>query len=149
MELKRVVSGKGLERAREIIVAANPGRAHGSFRFDARYFALIDEGKMKAVVGLKRRGWFLTEVKHLAVPEAYRHKGLGGLALAEALRKVRTPLACATIRTGNAASLALFKAQGFQVVERFEKDKGNVALMVRAIQAAGRMRGKVLEQAPP
>jgi len=35
--LKRVVSGKGLLRAREIIVQANPDREPDSFRFDARY----------------------------------------------------------------------------------------------------------------
>jgi GNAT superfamily N-acetyltransferase len=43
---------------------------------------------MKAVVRLRRRGWFLTEVKHLAVPESHRRKGIGSLALAEVLGKL-------------------------------------------------------------
>lgn len=149
MQLKRVVSGKGLQRARAIIVQANPDRESDSFRFDARYYALIDEGAMKAVVGLKRRGWFLTEVKHLAVPTGHRRKGIGSLALTEALGKIRTPLACATIRAGNAASLALFKKQGFRPAEGFEKDNGKVVLMIKAMQIAGRAHGAAPKKASP
>jgi GNAT superfamily N-acetyltransferase len=87
-------------------------------------------------------------VKHLAVPESHRRKGIGSLALAEALGRIRTPLACATIRAGNAASLALFKKQGLRPAERFEKDNGKVVLMIRAIRIAGPAQ-KAPGEAPP
>ncbi len=87
--------------------------------FEGRYYVVVGEGKIKGCVSLARRSWCLTEVRHLFVKEEFRGTGLGKHMVTEALRKIKAPLACCTVREDNNASLHVFLHRGFLVSRRF------------------------------
>lgn len=133
MKLVRAISEQALSKVAEIVVAANPNRESSSFRFNARYYMLVENHIIKAVVGLRKLSWYLTEIKHLAVPQRFRGHGYGKKAVVEVLKKVKTPTVCATVRVDNNVSLNLFLRCGFRPVMEFDGESGKVLLMVNKV----------------
>ncbi len=64
-------------------------------------------------VGIHRLSCHIAEIKHLAVHEKWRGKGIGRFLLKRALSLCVTPFVYATIREDNLPSIQLFKSVGF------------------------------------
>ena len=93
----------------------------------------LEDGVIKGVIGLLWRSWYLTELRHLYVKPEFRRNGIGKFLVQEAMKKIKTPLACCTVRDGNDESLRLFERVGFSVVRGFiNPETGNrVSLLMR------------------
>jgi GNAT superfamily N-acetyltransferase len=120
--------GDALSRAVELLLAHNPDAV-----VQGDYYIATEDSEIEGLVGLLQRSWYLTELRHLYVKREFRRKGIGTLLVKKALKEVKTPLACCTVREGNEASLALFRHDGFIADRRFvNPETGHtVFLMVR------------------
>lgn len=98
-----------------------------------RYFMAVEGDSVLGVVGLLRRSWYLTELRHLYVKPELRRGGVGRFLVKNALNEIRSPLVCCTVKDGNDASLRLFESEGFRAEKRFlNRETGNwVSLMMR------------------
>ncbi len=132
MELKRVIKLATLIRVHRIIEAERKENDPPPV-FGGTYFALVDDGRIKGTIGLKRLSWYLTEIRHLVVLPEFRGQGLGRALLFGAIGKVKTPVIGCTIRRENAISLRLFTDRGFQVFTIFE-NKGHEVLFLLSIR---------------
>ncbi len=63
---------------------------------------------------LRPRGWIIT----LGVNPAHQRKGLGAALLAAAEGRLRAPYVRLTVREGNFPALALYRREGYTVIER-------------------------------
>lgn len=100
-------------------------------RFNARYYVAAENGAIKGCVGLIRRAWFMTEIKHLYVKEQYRGQGIGTFLVSKALKRIKSPLACCTVKADNLASLRIFQHFRFTPRERFvNQDTGNMIMLL-------------------
>ena len=126
-EFKRVRDGDRA-RAEDLIFAYNPGAI-----IQGRYYMAVEDDAIKGVVGLLWRSWYLTELRHLFVKPEFRRQGIGTFLVEKALKKVRTPLACCTVRDGNEGSPTLLRRAGFIVERRFvnPETENTVSLLVR------------------
>ncbi|MDA8091544.1 MAG: GNAT family N-acetyltransferase [Nitrospiraceae bacterium] len=116
---------------RELLFAHNPGAV-----IQGRYYMAVEDGVIKGIVGLLWRSWYLSELRHLYVKPEFRRTGIGAFLVEKALERVKTPLACCTVREDNEGSLTLFRCEGFIVERRFANpETGNtVALMMRSTE---------------
>ena len=126
-EFKRV---RDDERAHveDLLFTYNPSAV-----IQGRYYMALEDDAIKGIVGLLWRSWYLTELRHLFVKPEFRRQGIGTFLVEEALKRVRTPLACCTVRDNNEGSLALLRRAGFIMERRFvNPETGNtVSLLVR------------------
>jgi|GEM_PF-955101 len=115
---------------REMILQYNSNpHIYGNYYFLIQTNAIVPLG----CVCLARRSWYLTEIRHVFVPEEYRRGGLGTKMLELAERRIETPLICATVNINNTASLKAFKkAFGDRIrTTRFTNpDTGNNLVML-------------------
>lgn len=129
MILKRVRKTKTMKKVREIIKAERPENNPAPL-FHGRYYVVVDEGKIKGVVALKRRSWYLTELRHLVVLPEYRESGIAKMIVQSALAEVKTPLACCTIREDNPISLRLFSNFDFHRRAHFRNGEDSIWFLV-------------------
>lgn len=115
LQLKKAVKPATLQRITDWLKECN-GLAPA---ISGRYYVAIREGRIEGCVCLLRRSWFATEIRHLYVLPERRGHGVGAFLVREALGKVKAPLAVATVREDNAASLHLFERLGFERWTRF------------------------------
>ena len=114
LEFKKVITDATLSKIREVIEGY-----HSHAHFEGRYYFALKEGWIAGCVCLVRRGWYMTELKHLFVKEEYRECGIGKFLLEEALRKVKTPLVCCTVTSDNERSIDIFSMQSFEKISSF------------------------------
>ena len=107
---------KSSERIREFLSHYAP-----DLQIRGRYYVAENSGETVGIVGLLFRSWYLTEVRHLYVWK--RNSGVGTKLVQEALQKVKTPLACATIQVDNVAAIRLFTKLGFTCTRKFMNPK--------------------------
>ncbi len=85
-----------------------------------------------AAVGLNKNSYTLTEIKHLVVRPEWRKKGVAQFVTKRALSLVTTPMAYATIRENNIASLKLFEKLGFIHSGKYSTKDHQVILLTKA-----------------
>jgi GNAT superfamily N-acetyltransferase len=125
LEFKRA-KGEQLSEVGTIISTYNPTAV-----IQRRYYIVIEDGIIKGCVGLIRRAWFMTEIKHLYVKEQYRGQGIGTFLVSKALKRIKSPLACCTVKADNLASLRVFQHFRFTPRERFvNQDTGNRVMLL-------------------
>jgi len=83
------------------------------FKSRAVYLPVEKLGLVFGVVAVERKGFLITEIKHLVVHPSFRRLGLATHLVNKALGEIKTPVAMATIRQDNMASRSLFKTAGF------------------------------------
>ena len=127
LEFKRA-KGSEFPEVERLLCTHNPNAV-----IQGRYYTAREGGAIKGVVGLLWRSWYLTELRHLYVKPEFRRTGIGSSLVEGALKKVKTPLVCCTVRVGNEESLRLFEREGFAVERRFvNPGTGNtVSLLMR------------------
>lgn len=81
---------------------------------DSHYYPLVIEGIVVASVAVKKLNYLLSEIRHLVVRPEARRQGLGVQMVKMAIRGVKTPLMCATIREDNKGSMKVFAAHKFR-----------------------------------
>ena len=118
-------------RVEELLFAHNPNAV-----IQGSYYMAVEDGVIKGIVGLLRRSWYLTELRHLYVKPEFRRNGVGTFLVEKTLERVKTPLVCCTVREDNEGSLTLFRCEGFVVERRFinPETRNTVALMMRATE---------------
>lgn len=81
------------------------------------YYSLHDEinGVLTLVgwVGVSRISPLITEIRHLYVRKDYRGSGYGVELLKRVVKKIMTPVICATVKTNNERSIQAFTVEGF------------------------------------
>jgi hypothetical protein len=127
--LKLIVKEETLARATGIIADAN---GIGPV-MTGRHFAFVEDGMLKAVIGLKRKSFYMTEVCHLVVLPEYTEEisRLAGSTASAVLQHVETPLACCTIPARNQVALDIALNLGFHISETFIGSKGRVFFLVK------------------
>ena len=81
--------------------------------------------------GYEKLGYQLTEIKHLAINQEWRRRGVGGFLIKSVLNLCDTPAVFATVREDNKSSLSLFQAQGFASALTYNAEGHNVILLTR------------------
>jgi GNAT superfamily N-acetyltransferase len=119
MVLKRVKKARTMRKVREIVKSS---RLEGSASplFHGAYYVLVDEEKIKGTICVKKRSWYLTELRHLVVLSEYRRQGIAKSMVLTALGSIQTPLVCCTVRDDNPICLRLFHNLGFEQRAFFE-----------------------------
>lgn len=108
-------------------------RRDGESILQGRPFYLVETHgrQLLGAIGIDRQAYTLTEIKHLVVTPQWRKKGVGKFLVQRALRMVNTPLAYATIRKDNQASLGLFQGAGFARAGEYRAGKHQILLLMR------------------
>jgi len=134
LEFKRVIRETTLGRIQEIIAASHPQAC-----LEGRYYVALKDGKIAGCTALVRRAWYVTELKHLFVKEEDRRIGIGKFLVEEAIKKVKTPLVCCTVRSDNERSLNLFTGKSFERVSSFQNSMTGqqILLMVKKMECRG------------
>jgi N-acetylglutamate synthase-like GNAT family acetyltransferase len=104
------------ERIRELLSHYAP-----DLQIRGRYYVAEKDGETVGIVGLLFRSWYMTEVRHLYVWR--RKEGIGSSLVQEALKRVKTPLACATVQADNPGAIRLFTKLGFTCTRKFMNPK--------------------------
>jgi len=102
----------------------------------------VREGKIDYVVethgkwvvgccGYEKLGYQLTEIKHLAVNQEWRRRGVGGFLIKSVLKFCDTPAIFATVREDNKSSMSLFRTLGFIPSVTYNAEGHNVLLLTR------------------
>ena len=130
LEFKRVKENRFPE-VESLLCAYNPDAV-----IQGRYYMAVEDSAIKGIVGLLWRSWYLTELRHLLVKPEFRGMGIGSFLVEGALKKVKTPLACCTVRVGNEESLRLFEREGFVATRRFvNTETGNTVCLLMRLKA--------------
>jgi N-acetylglutamate synthase-like GNAT family acetyltransferase len=115
LAFKKVIRESTFCKVRKLIVGYHP-----QARFEGRYYVVLKDGRIAGCVSLVKRAWYLTELKHLFVKEEERGSGIGKFLVEEALKKVKTPLACCTAMSANVKSIDLFLGRSFEIGSSFQ-----------------------------
>jgi len=84
------------------------------------YYGIEDDyDNLVAVIGVIRRAWYETEIRHLYVHSDFRRRGLGKALIQRAFKGTRAVRAIATVRKENSHSLRAFYANGFEKIDEF------------------------------
>ncbi len=131
LEFKKVIKDDTLSKIREVIQSYNARAC-----FEGRYYFALKGGRIAGCICLVDRGWYMTELKHLFVKDGDRGCGIGKFLLEEALRKMKTPLACCTVRSDNEGSISLFSKRSFERINSFRNSMTGheILLMVRKLE---------------
>lgn len=132
LEFRKVIKEATLCKIREIIEGYNPPAC-----FEGLYYVAVKDGWIVGCVSLVERGWYMTEIKHLFVKKEDRECGIGKFLLEEALRKVKTPLVCCTVRSDNERSIRLFSGRSFEKLSSFRNAMTghDILLMVKKLES--------------
>lgn len=114
LEFKKVITDATFLKIMRIIEGYHPRAC-----FEGWYYFALESGKITGCICLAERGWYMTELKHLFVKDEYRRLGVGRFLLEEALKKVKTPLVCCTVRSDNEGSIRLFSRNSFELISSF------------------------------
>ena len=118
--------GDDRSRVESILLDHNPDAV-----IQGRYYMATENGEIKGVVGLLHRSWYMTEIRHLYVKPKYRRSGVGRFLVERALKKVKTPLVCCTVKEDNEGSMALFRGEGFTAERKFlNPETGHMVLLM-------------------
>ncbi len=106
--LKKIIKPETMERAKAVI------QAHIGVEpvMTGRHFAWVEDGKLKAVIGLKRKSWFVTEICHFVVLPGYPHAVLQD-AIRAVIEQVKTPTVMVAIPTRDHTTMSAFMDCGF------------------------------------
>ncbi len=115
LEFKKVIKEATLNKVKELIVGYHPQAC-----LEGRYYVAVKEGKIVGCISVAKRAWYMTELKHLFVKEEDRGSGTGKFLLEEALKRVKTPLACCTVWSDNERSINLFSGRSFDSGSNFQ-----------------------------
>lgn len=115
MELKKVTTEEGQQLVEAMVRDYNDDPV-----FQGIYYVAVDDsGEVLGCVGLKRRAWFMTEIRHLYVRPEHRNRGIGKFLSAEVLKRVKAPLACTTFKVDDEPCKKILVDLGFMVQETF------------------------------
>lgn len=103
---------KDAERIRELLSHYAP-----DLQIRGRYYVAEKDGEIAGIVGLLFRSWYMTEIRHLYVWK--RRERVGTILVQEVLKKIQTPLTCATVQADNVAAVRLFTKLGFACTRKF------------------------------
>ncbi len=115
LEFKKVVKKTTLGKIREIIEGY-----HSHACLEGRYYVALKGGKIAGCISVAKRAWYMTELKHLFVKEEERGNGIGKFLVEEAVKRVKTPLVCCTVRSDNERSINLFHGRFFERLGSFQ-----------------------------
>lgn len=131
LEFKKVIREATLGKIKDILAGCHPQAC-----FEGRYFVALKDGRIAGCIALVQRAWYVTELKHIFVKEDDRGSGIGKFLVEEALKKVKTPLACCTVRSDNERSTNLFSGRSFERANSFQNSMtGNeILFMVKKME---------------
>jgi ribosomal protein S18 acetylase RimI-like enzyme len=119
-----------ISAARDIAGLLNQGKNLAHHIGYEKILSDINEGQVKylyksvrdhiiAVVGIKNLEFSIAEIKHIAVSNNYRRRGLAKELVKLALDKINKPVILCTIRESNTPSINLMTSFGFKKVVDF------------------------------
>lgn len=131
LEFKKVIKDDTLNKIKKVIQSFNTRAC-----FEGRYYFALKGGRIAGCICLVDRGWYMTEMKHLFVKDGDRGHGIGKFLLEEALKKMKTPFACCTIKSDNERSIRLFSGRSFKEINCFRNSVTghDLLLMVRKLE---------------
>lgn len=130
VRIRRVSRSRTFERVRRLIVEG--GQTRREPMLDGRYFVAIVDGTLAGCVAVRRLSGALSEIRHLAVAERFRRRGIGTALVRRAAAEAGTPALLASVRDHNEASLVLFRSLGFAHALVFGPAERPLRLLVRA-----------------
>jgi len=104
------------------------------------YFGVEDKADgLKGVVGVIRRCWHTSEIRHLYVDPDFRRRGIARALVRRAFRGTLAPRAIATVREDNRPSIGAFLANGFEEIDRFmNPETGHAVVVLRKTKRGAR-----------
>ncbi len=108
------------------------------------YYGVEDEmDRLVGCVGVLRRSWFETEIRHLYVEPEFRNRGIAKTLIKRAFKGSRAVRVVATVHAANDFSLRAFQANGFERIDDFvNPDTSNRILLLRKLKKRGQPGGE-------
>jgi len=100
------------------------------------YYAQMDQnGMLCGVVGVRRRAWHETEIRHLFVAETYRRQGMAKALVKRAFLGARGMRVVATVLSNNEPSVRAFLANRFECIDVFlNPNTQNTVMVLRRLK---------------